>query len=218
MDMQALSSELYGFMIDSDRVGAHRLVENSLSKGIEPHSVIHELLNPALERLGNMWQDMQVSLSQTFVAAKIAEDVLLLCKPESAPRQNQKGPIVIGNIEDDFHSLGRRIVVSFLNAANWEVIDLGNDVPPKDFIDQALISGAAVIGVSAMMQSTARNIRQVRDLLDEKGLQHRIKLAVGGAVFNWKPELVQEVGADGTVGSAYQVDALFDALCREVHP
>ncbi len=42
--------------------------------------------------------------------------------------------MVIGNIEDDFHSLGRRIVASFLSAADWEVHDIGNDVPAETFI------------------------------------------------------------------------------------
>ncbi|MEI6877096.1 MAG: hypothetical protein WCL50_18435, partial [Spirochaetota bacterium] len=39
-----------------------------------------------------------------------------------------KGKAVIGNIEEDFHGLGRRLVASFLRTSGWEVHDLGNDV------------------------------------------------------------------------------------------
>ena len=49
--------------------------------------------------------------------------------------------MILGNIEDDFHALGRRIVCTFLHAQGWEVIDLGNDVLAKEFPD-------AVIGLS----------------------------------------------------------------------
>ncbi|NLF92562.1 MAG: hypothetical protein GX564_01635 [Oligosphaeraceae bacterium] len=153
-----------------------------------------------------------VSLTQTFVASKIAEDVLLRCvsKPEE---NNLRGtPVVIGNIEDDFHSLGRRIVGSFLRATGWEVHDLGNDVTAEQFVDKAIDVGASVVGVSAMMQTTALNIRKLRNLIDIRKLNHQLKLAVGGAVFNWRPELVAEVGGDGTARNATGVDALFQSL------
>ncbi|MFA7176187.1 MAG: hypothetical protein WC114_02975, partial [Smithellaceae bacterium] len=65
---------------------------------------------------------------------------------------------------------------------------------------------------SAMMHTTALNIRKLRDLIDARGLNHQLKLAVGGAVFNWRPDLVAEVGGDGTARNATGVDALFQRL------
>ena len=44
-----------------------------------------------------------------------------------------------------------------------------------------------------MMFTTAMNIRKLRDLIDARGLRGQIQLAVGGAVFNLRPELVAEV-------------------------
>ena len=150
----------------------------------------------------------------TFIAAKIAEDILIRCMPGKMKPGNihTKGTIVIGNIEDDFHSLGRKIVSSFLRAMGWEIYDLGNDVPAEDFINKAVEVGAFAIGISAMMQTTARNILKVRRLIDERGLKGRLMLAVGGAVFNFRPGLVQEVGGDGTTQNASGADALFEHL------
>jgi methanogenic corrinoid protein MtbC1 len=125
-------------------------------------------------------------------------------------------PVVIGNIEDDFHSLGRRIVAVYLRAAGWEVHDLGNDVVAEQFIEKAEAVGAVVIGVSAMMQTTALNIRKLRSLIDSRGIAGRLKLAVGGAVFGWRPELVAEVGGDATAQNASGADALFKRLVAEV--
>ena len=122
---------------------------------------------------------------------------------------------MIGNIEDDFHSLGRRIVGVFLTVAGWDVYDLGNDVTAEQFLGKALEVGACVIGASAMMQTTALNIRSLRELIDVRGLTDRIKLAVGGAVFNWRPELVAEVGGDGTTQNAIGADELFMRLQSE---
>ena len=83
---------------------------------------------------------------------------------------------------------------------------------PGDFVDAALANGARVIGVSAMMLTTAENIRALRSEIDARGLGGRIQLAVGGAVFKLRPELMLEVGGDGTASSAIQAPELFERL------
>jgi methanogenic corrinoid protein MtbC1 len=202
-------------MINADRAGAASVIEQAIAEGIPPGRIIADLLDPALTRLGRLWGLETVSLAQTFVAAKIAEDILLRCMPEVGASVPHNRPVVLGNIEDDFHSLGRRIVGSFLRAAGWDVHDLGNDVLAEHFVDKALEVGASVIGASAMMQTTALNIRKLRDRIDARGLNGRLKLAVGGAVFNWRPDLVAEVGGDGTTTNAAGADALLRRLHAE---
>lgn len=207
MVTQDWTDRLLTIMLASDRSEATALLDAALAAGVPPMQVISDILDPALVRLGNKWEQEILSLAQGFVAAKIAEDIMLRCMPEHTIH-TPKGVVVIGNIEDDFHSLGRRIVTLFLTAAGWEVHDLGNDVPAEQFIDKALEVGALVVAASAMMQTTALNIRKLRELIDRRGLQQRIKLAVGGAVFNWRPELVDEVGGDGTARNATGADEL----------
>jgi methanogenic corrinoid protein MtbC1 len=208
--------QLLDAMINADRPGAAALIANAIAEGLAPERVIVEVLDPSLVRLGALWGRESVSLAQTFVAAKIAEDVLMRCLPSGGETTAaQPGVVVIGNIEDDFHSLGRRIVAAFLRAAGWQVHDLGNDVLAEQFVDKAIEVGAVVVGASAMMQTTALNIRKLRDTIDARGLKGRLKLAVGGAVFGWRPELVAEVGGDGTAENAAGVDALLRRLQTE---
>lgn len=206
------TDQLFGAMIAADRREAAGVIDRMIAAGVRPQSIINDILDPTLARLGNLWEQDAVSLSQTFVASKIAEDVLLRCVSEPGKNAVRGAPVVIGNIEDDFHSLGRRIVGSFLRASGWEVHDLGNDVTAEQFVDKAIEVGASVVGASAMMQTTALNIRKLRNLIDARELNHKLKLAVGGAVFNWRPELVAEVGGDGTARNATGVDALFQRL------
>lgn len=199
-------------MLHANREAASAVIDQALQAGVPSGLVIIEILDPALINIGSMWEQETMSLAQGFVAAKIAEDTMLRCVPDATEQQSTKGAVVIGNIEDDFHSLGRRIVGLFLAATGWQVYDLGNDVLAEQFLDKALEVDARVVGASAMMQTTALNIRKLRDLIDHRGLQHRLKLAVGGAVFNWRPELVAEVGGDGSARNAIAVDALFRQL------
>lgn len=188
---------------------------------LEQHAAIHgfpctieTLLEPGLQRVGSMWSEGSISLAQGYVAGKITEVILdesIACATHVAHKP-LKGKVIIGNIEDDFHDLGRRMLGAFLRLAGWQVDDLGNDVLASDFVDAAVCAGARVIGVSAMMLTTAMNIRSVRDELDSRGLGASIQLAVGGAVFRMRPALVAELGADGTADSAMSAPALFDRL------
>lgn len=173
-----------------------------------------DILENFLDRLGTDWQKSKLSLAQVFVATKIVEDILDsdLEYPLGSDKNTiyeLKGPIVIGNIEDDFHGLGRKIVIAFLKASNWEIIDLGNDTSPEEFVDVAIESNSKLIVISAMMYTTACNIKRVREILDERKLSGKIKIAVGGAVFRLRPELVDEVGADGTSITAMNAPSYF---------
>ena len=206
---------LYKLVLDAEREGAVALVlEHAARHGFQ--AAVGDLLEPVLERVGEAWMRENLSLAQGYVAGKIAEDVLLAAASgQSDLPMDVKGPVILGNVEDDYHSLGRKMVSVFLRAAGWRVVDLGNDVAASDFVAAAAAHGARVIGVSAMMLTTAENIRAVRTEIDARGLRGKIRLAVGGAVFKLRPQLVDEVGGDGTAASAIQAPALFDRLWTE---
>ena len=201
--------KLFNLMVASRKSAAVEFVRDLIEEHADENLILSEVLNPALIKIGNSWGQRKISLSQSFVCAKIAEEILNQCVGGVRSERNENLKAVIGNIEDDFHSLGRKIVANFLKAQGWTIYDLGNDVTPGRFVEQALEHGASIIGVSAMMQSTALNISRVRELIDNQNLQNAIKLAVGGAVFAWRPELAERVGADGTAAHAGLVNDLF---------
>lgn len=199
----------------ADRAGARVLIEGWADE--HGHDdLFASVLEPTLQLIGEEWKGIgTVTLAQAYVAAKIAEDALSMAASRTQQRKESKVPaypVVIGNIEEDFHSLGRNMVGIFLRVEGWQVYDLGNDVEPKDFVDKALEVGARVIGASAMTLSTARNIKSLREEIDRRGLRGRIQLAVGGAVFLLCPSLVEEVGGDGTAKNAIEAAKLFAAL------
>lgn len=202
----------------ADRPGASALLDEWAGEhGYE--RLFREVLQPALNLIGEEWRTRETfTISQAYMAGKVAEDALAQIARKTyglAAPPPSKGPVVIGNIEEDFHALGRRMVGTFLRFEGWIVEDLGNDVPPAQFVDRALEIGARVIGVSAMMLTTARNIRGVRDEIDRRGLAGRLKVAVGGAIFLTYPSLVGEVGGDGTAPTALDAATLFERLDRE---
>jgi len=217
-----LIGRLYDCIMEARREDAKSLLVKAIADmGYE--TALGAVLSPTLYLIGERWATDRISLAQGFVAGKVAEDFFTLgadhwaILSSGASGSRQSGRIaVIGNVEDDYHALGRSMVVSFLRLKGWEGHDMGCDVLAGDFVDRAVSEGACVIGASAMMLTTARNIASIRKELNDRDLQGRIKLAVGGAVFIMRPELVAEVGGDGTASSATAVPELFERLRVQV--
>jgi methanogenic corrinoid protein MtbC1 len=200
----------------ADRAGANAVVQ-AWAEGRDFRQVVPELLAPVLETFGQIWATGHggVSLATGYVASKVAEDVLTRLLQEAKDSGSAlpvKGPVVLGNVEDDFHPLGRKMVAAFLRTDGWDVRDLGVDVSAAQFVDAAEASGARVIGASAMMYTTAKNVAKIRQEIDRRGLTGKLQLAVGGAVFKLRPELVADFGGDGTAASAVEASTLFEAL------
>jgi len=211
-----LSQQLTQFLLQANRNAANALVDN-WAKDHSYEEAIPQLLEPALNAFGKIWAaGDSISLAQGYMAGKIAEDIMKKVyeeqKGNNTPGETKKGPVVVGNIEDDYHSLGRKLVATFLRADGWEVIDLGNDVPAEEFVDKALETGAKIIGASAMMHVNALNIKKLRREIDRRGLTGRLQLAVGGAIFTLRPELVTAVGGDGTAVNALKAPELMASL------
>ncbi len=219
MDAQTQRDALLHHILNAERVEAKSLLLSIVHEE-DYEAALRNVLEPTLRLIGDRWSKDGISLAQGFVAGKVAEDFIastkgMLTGLDMEPPVAEGSPpriAVLGNIEDDYHSLGRSMVASFLELRGWSVTDMGNDVLAHDMVDTAVRIGAPVIGVSAMMLTTARNIRSVRQTLRERGLEDRIALAVGGAVFRMRPELAAEVGGDGTADTGIDAPDLFEGL------
>lgn len=214
MDITNHRKQLLEYILSGDRHAALELLEKR-AESSDWRETITGLLEPVLDEIGKRWALEKISLAAGYLAGKIAEEALLRAVAADEAIPETKGPIVIGNVEDDYHSLGRKLVVLFLRTAGWKVIDLGNDVLAADFVSAAIANEAKIIAVSAMMLTTAENILKIRQEMERRGITHVIKLAVGGAIFRVRPELVEELGGDGSAANAVDVPHLMERLLKQ---
>lgn len=210
-------------LFDTDKAAALQIVQHALDGGVTPEQVIFDVIIPGMERMiGDMISsDNLVTLSQHFLASQIAEEAADRLIPLFAIAPEVQGRVVIGTSHGDFHGLGKKIVIGCLKARMFEVNDLGINVAPELFVDQALATGAEVIAVSSMMVHTAtgeRGPKRIRHILQERGLEDRLRIIVGGAPYRFHPDLYREVGADAWGDTAAQAPGIVARLVREVRP
>ena len=220
--MEKFVTEYYNALFDTDRERALAVVHSALVAGISPERVIFEMVLPTMEQMvGGLTSNEMITLSQHFLAAQIAEEVTDMLVPRFAQAPDIQGRVVIGASYGDFHGLGKKIVSGCLRARMFLVTDLGINVAPERFVEAALENGAGVIGISSMMVHTAigeRGPRRVRALLQEQGLEGRIKLVVGGAPYRFNDTLFREVGADAWAESGAEAPAVVARLLAQVQP
>jgi 5-methyltetrahydrofolate--homocysteine methyltransferase len=111
-----------------------------------------------------------------------------------------RGKVVIGSVRGDLHDIGKNLVGIMLKGAGFEVIDLGSDVSAEKFVETASGADAPVIGMSALLTTTMSVMKEVVELLQQRGLRDRVGVIVGGAPVT--KQFAQEIGAD-----AYGFDA-----------
>lgn len=207
-------------IMDTDRDKALQVVREALELGITPEEVVFEVVVPAIElMMKSISENRGVSLAQHFMAAQIASEVVDEMVPLFQKAPEIIGGVVIGTSQGDFHGLGKRIVSGCLKAMMIEVTDLGLNVAPERFVDEALAHGAQVIGISSMMVHTAQGengCRRVRQILKERGVEDRIRIAVGGAPYRFDPELYRSVGADAWAENGIEAGRVISDLIREV--
>jgi len=205
---------------DTDRDRALQVVHNAEAKGISPEDIVFQVVLPALDLMvKSISENMDANLAQHFMTAQIADTVTaeMIAKFKKAPEV--VGTVVIGTAQGDMHSLGKRIVIGCLKARMIEVTDLGVNVTPEHFVDEAIGRKAQVIGISAMMVHTARGENgslAVRRLLQERGLEDKIRIIVGGAPFRFDEGLYRTVQADAWASDGVTASKVVADLIKEV--
>ncbi len=209
-------------VFETDKVGAFAGVDAALASGISAEDVVFKVVIPAVEMMmAEITRDPDANLAQHFMTAQIASEVTerMLVKFQRPPEII--GRVVIGTAFGDLHSLGKRIVSGCLRALMVEVIDIGVNVPAAKFVDAAVAQDAQVIAISSMMVHTAGGEHcclEVRQILRERGLEDRIRIAVGGAPYRFDTELYKSVGADGGAPDGVNAARTIIDLIREVKP
>lgn len=185
------------------------LVQRALDEGVGATSILDDGLVAGIRKVGEQFRRGEVYLPDMMMAADAWQDGMNLLEPLLAAQEVKREPagkVVIGTAKGDIHSLGKNIVVTMLKAVNFDVVDLGVDVPASKFADEAEKHKSDIIAVSALMTTTMPQQRDVIEHLEARGQRERYYLMVGGGCTT--AEWAEEIKADAFGETAADAVAL----------
>jgi len=177
------------------------LTKQAIEQSISPKEILDNGFIAGRNIVGEQFGKHEIFLPEVLLAARAMYAGLDQLKPLLVKDEIPSlGKIVIGTVHGDLHDIGKNLVVIMVRGAGFEVIDLGKDVTAEKFLDTAVKEEAKVIGMSALLTTTAPVMKTVTDLLMKEGLTGTIRTIIGGAPIS--EEYARDIGAD-----AYAYDA-----------
>lgn len=189
------SLELYETVLKGRKKNVIDVTKSCITNGTEPKYILDEVLIPAINAVGDLFEKGKYFLPQLINSAETMKESIEYLEPllQSEASSGPKHTVVIATVSGDIHDIGKNLVALMLKNYGFNVIDLGKDVDSELIVDTAIKENAEIIALSALMTTTMREMEVVVNLAKEKGC--KAKITIGGAVIT--QEYADEIGADG---------------------
>lgn len=187
---------LYQAVIEGDVIVVKQQVEACLANGIDPGEILNAGLVSAMTEVGRLFEEGEYYVPEMLVSARTMKTGLDILRPYLIQAKvKSAGKVLIGTVQGDLHDLGKNLVAMMLEGAGFEVIDLGTDVTPDDFVRNAQEKQADIIAMSALLTTTMPRMKETIAALNKSGRRSLVKVLVGGAPITQK--FADDIGADG---------------------
>jgi len=173
-----------------------KLTQEALDGGESPEAILKQGLIQAMEQIGIRFKNGDIYIPEVLIAARAMHAGMDVLKPIlSKSNTPMAGKIVIGTVKGDLHDIGKNLVIMMLEGGGFEVVDLGIDVPAQKFIEAINEHHPQVVGMSALLTTTMREMKNTIQAIEGAGLRKQVRTIVGGAPLTEK--FAREIGADG---------------------
>ncbi|MBE7555890.1 MAG: corrinoid protein [Anaerolineales bacterium] len=198
---------VYAAILSGNAKKAAAAVQAALEAGLPADQILNEACIPAMDEVGRLFEMGEKFVPEMLIAARAMQTGVNLLKPHlQEGNVKSLGKVVVGTVAGDLHDIGKNLVAMMLEGAGFEVIDLGTDVSPEQFVEVVQEQKPDLIGMSALLTTTMSAISTTLSALTEAGVRNQVKVIVGGAPVT--QAFADSIGADGfapDAGSATRV-------------
>ena len=189
-DLKALAEAI----IKGDQNAAVDITKAALDEGTPAESVLNDGLIAGMDVVGASFKKNEIYIPEVLIAARAMRMAMEILEPELAKAGVKPvGKFLIGTVQGDLHDIGKNLVAMMLKGAGFEVVDLGVDVGPEKFVEQAKATGVQLIGLSALLTTTMPSMEKTLKALKDAGVS--AKIVIGGAPVT--QGYADKIGADG---------------------
>ncbi len=192
----ALVEKLYDAIVDGEAATAREAVNEELAKGVDPIALITGSMIPAMDDVGQLYQDEQYFVPELMLSGRAMKAAMEPLRPLLAVSGvKPAGTVIAGAVKGDLHDIGKNLVISMLEGAGFKVIDLGTDVKPEKFVAAIREHNPQIVCMTALLTVTMMSMKTTIAAIEAAGLRDLVKILVGGAPLN--DRFAREIGADG---------------------
>jgi len=195
MSKEAIFEAAKQSIVEADEDMAMEALADAEAEGLDLVELLSDGYSAGMKELGDLFGMGEIFLPELIFATEVMKAVSAEIEGKMDMSEvKSAGTLVIGTVEGDVHDIGKGIVASLVKTNGITVIDLGREVPAKDFVDAAIEHNAEFVGSSALLTTTMTVQKDIEDALKEAGIRDKVKTMVGGApVTNrW----AEKIGAD----------------------
>jgi corrinoid protein of di/trimethylamine methyltransferase len=191
-------------MLDFNQSGIIQAVQAALEALIQPNDIILDGMAAALSEIGEYYEKGEYYLPELLMAGVTMQEGMSVLTPILKAKVTEesisKGKVILGTVKGDMHDIGKNLVKTMLEGAQFEVIDLGVDVAPMKFIEALQTNHAKLLAMSALLTTTMVNMKTTMEALQTAGIRDQVKVIIGGAPLS--QEYADQIEADGYAATA----------------
>ena len=204
-----LLHEIDDYVFEGDSAKVRELVERALNEGVPAEEILNGALIPAMDRMGTEFEAGLMFLPDMLRSARAMGQAMVVLDPHfRGAGVPFLGKVVLGSVAGDIHDIGKNLVAMMFGGAGLEVIDLGTDVAPQEFVAAVAKHHPDIVAMSALLTTTMPMMKKTIEALQAAGLRQGVRVIVGGAPIT--ETYAADIGADW-----YARDAAAGArLCR----
>ena len=195
--------EMAAALIAGEHHQVDALARQALAEGIEALEIMDDGLIAGMGIVGIKFRESFIFVPEVLACARAMKTGMAHIEPIlSAAGVEPVGKVVMGTVKGDLHDIGKNLCIMMLNGAGFDVIDLGVDTSPDEFIDAVEASGARLLGMSALLTTTMPNMGKTIEAFIDADLRDAVQIMVGGAPVT--QEFAEDMGADAYGNSAVE--------------
>jgi dimethylamine corrinoid protein len=187
------------FLMNEDL--AVKAAKEVIEAGYDAYDAINNGLVAGMNKAGILYEKEEYFVPELLICSDAMYAGLEILRPHiKADTTIEKHKAVIGVLEGDTHDIGKNLVKIMMDAAGFNMFDLGRNVPVANFIEKAKEVNAELICLSTLMTTTMDGMATVIEMLKEEGIRNSFKVLVGGGPIS--QGFAKKIGADGYADNA----------------
>ncbi len=185
---------------------ALQLIRQALKNNVPAKDVLSACQEAMIE-IGKRFERQEYFVCDLIMSGEIFKEISAILEPHlGAGGGETSGKVVFGTVKGDIHDIGKDVVVNMLRSAQFEVIDLGTDVPAERFVEALKESHAHILGMSGLLTLAFDSMRETIAAVASAGLRDEVKIMVGGGPVD--ANVCKSVGADDWGADAHHAVTL----------